>query len=180
MPLTSALGTPAALYRKLEREAYRAYHAHSPAHKADHFFNFCVTAHSMRDFCLEHLGKTQKSDQQPYHALWNKQPILVATTEIANSSKHFVLRTPGTQALTTPSTRGVRAGRAKYIDVYRRPDGELTLVQVSKAEVRIELSDGKVVQLYKFTGEVLAYWKSYLLSVGVKPRRVSLQEHNDA
>lgn len=48
MSLSARLDSPLALFRKLEREAYRAFHAQTPLTKADHFFNFCVTAASMR------------------------------------------------------------------------------------------------------------------------------------
>lgn len=179
MSLAHTLGTPSALYRKLEREAYRAFHSHSPVHKADHFFNFCVTAHSMRDFCLEHLGVSPK-DKQHYHDLWNQQPFLVATKEIANSSKHFVLRSRKSGAVTKPSTKEVRSGTAKYLSVYRRSDGKLHVVPVKRAEVRVELSDGKLLPLHEFTSEVIKYWRAYLSSVGIKARRVSLRNHSDA
>ena len=59
MVLAPTLSSVEALYRKLERELYRAYHHRDATHKADHFFNFCVTAHSMRDYFLERLGKLQ-------------------------------------------------------------------------------------------------------------------------
>ena len=180
MPLTGALATPSALYRKLERESYRAFHSVSPIHKADHFYNFCVTAHSMRDFCLEYLNQGTKGQQQPFHTLWNQQSFLVATKEIANSSKHFVLRSRTTGAVTSPATKAVRPGKARYIDVYRTPDEKLRLVPVRRAELTIHLSDGTRLPLYQFTGEVLKYWRSYLAGIGIKVRRVPLRLHSDA
>jgi hypothetical protein len=180
MPLTSTLGTPSALYRKLDREAYRAFHAKSKLHKADHFFNFCVTAHSMRDFCLEHQQKFTQADKQPFHDLWNQQPFLVATREIANSSKHFVLRSRKTGGVTSPSTKAVRMGSAKYITVYRQNNALLYGEPYTRSEVRVELSDGRVLPLYEFTGEVLKYWRVYLASLGIKVRRVSLRSHGAA
>jgi hypothetical protein len=96
MPFTARLTSPLALYRKLERESYRAFHAKTPLHKADHFFNFCVTAASMRDYTLEHLNKVTQAQRSPYYAAWAKIPMLVAAAEIANSSKHFVLRDTST------------------------------------------------------------------------------------
>ena len=178
MPLNYSLVSPSALYRKLERESYRAFHAESPVHKSDHFFNFCVTAHSMRDFCLEHLGKIQNSDQQSFHELWNKEPVLVAATEIANSSKHFVLRSRPARNVKTTATKAVRPGTAKYISVYRSCDGELHFKPTIRAEVRVELSDGTVLALYFFTDCVLGYWRKYLAGIGINVRRVSLRHHS--
>lgn len=175
MSLTSSLSSPSALYRKLERESYHAFHAVSPVHKSDHFFNFCVTAHSMRDFCLEYLGKVKDIDKKPFHDQWNKEPILVAAGEVANSSKHFVLRARKTKAIKVPSTKGVRIGRAKYMNVYQRSDGQFHLEPTIRAEVRIELSDGTVLPLYSFTNTVLEYWRDFLINMGIKIRRVSLR-----
>jgi len=55
-----------ALYRKLERELYRAYHQKDRIDKADHFFNFCVTAQAMRDYFFERTGKITRADQQSF------------------------------------------------------------------------------------------------------------------
>src|SRR5262245_35593866 len=101
MALAPTLATIEALYRKLEREAYRAYHSRSPLHKADHFFNFCVTAHSLRDYYFKRR-RIRKNAQAPYHTLWNKNPALVAVRDIANSTKHFTL-------WSKPKTKSVRA-----------------------------------------------------------------------
>jgi hypothetical protein len=65
MALTARLDSPAALFRKLEREAYRAFHASTPLEKSDHFYNFCVTASSMRDYCHEHLNRLTKQQRKP-------------------------------------------------------------------------------------------------------------------
>ena len=117
MSITPALGSVSALYRKLERESYRAFHSNSAIHKADHFFNFCVTAHAMRDYCLEYLCKLTKSDKQPFHDAWNAVPSLVAAMEIANSAKHFVLRDRNTKSVKTSATLAVRAKRSTIINV---------------------------------------------------------------
>jgi len=43
LALTPNLASVEALLRKLEREVYRAYHHKDRIHKADQFFNFCIT-----------------------------------------------------------------------------------------------------------------------------------------
>lgn len=167
MPLTSSLNSPAALFRKLEREGYRALHAKSPTTKADHFYNFCVTAASMRDYCLEHLGKTLRQDKQPLYDTWDKVSALVAAKEIANSSKHFVLRL-------APKTRTVRLKKTDFIDIYSDSSGRGILVPSSRTEVSVTLSDKRILGLYAFTDEVIKYWRNYLASIGVKLRRQPL------
>ena len=167
--LTVRLACPVALYRKLERESYRAFHAATPLHKADHFFNFCVTAAAMRDYVLEHLKKVSQSDQQPYYNIWSKVPALVAAAEIANSSKHFALRKNGQPV--QPKTRRVRLKKVGIVNVYRNDAGEFSVVQARRTEVSVTLSDGRVLELYSFTEQVLQYWRDYLKSLGLTVRR---------
>jgi hypothetical protein len=176
MPLTARLTSPLALYRKLEREAYRAFHAKTPLHKADHFFNFCVTAASMRDYTLEHLGKLLRSQQQPYYQQWANEPTLVAAAEIANSAKHFVLRDKSTGVLKPAKTRTMRLKKSAFVEIYAESGGNGLGVKVERTEVSITLSDGKVVELYAFTEEVLKYWKAFLKTIGFRVRRQPFSE----
>jgi len=166
MPLTARLSSPLALYRKLERESYRAFHAKTPLHKADHFFNFCVAAASMRDYTLEYLNKVTQS--QPYYDAWAKIPTLVAAAEIANSSKHFVLRDRNTGQPKSVKTRAVRMKKSAFVDIYTNAAGDIKAVRAHRTDVSVTLSDGKVLELYAFTDEILKYWKSFLASQGVK------------
>lgn len=171
MPLTARLNSPAALYRKLERESYRAWHASTPLHKADHFFNFCVTATSMRDYVLEQLNKATEAQRKPYYDAWAKIPALVAAAEIANSSKHFVLRDRRTGQLKDTKTRGVRMKKTTVIKLYSNSAGDIKAVEVERTDVSVTLSDGKILELYAFTEEILKYWKTFLSSQGIKVRR---------
>ena len=174
MPFALSLDSVAALFRKLERESYRAFHTRSATHKADHFFNFCVTAHAMRDYCLEHLGKVTATDKQPFHELWNKSPTLVATMEIANLSKHFVLRVPKTKSLKTPATQTVRIRKSRFVDIYVDQAGRHRLVRVEHADVSVALSDGTILLMHQFTHEVMEYWRTYLAKHGIRLRRQPL------
>lgn len=171
MPLTVRLSSPQALFRKLERESYRAFHAKTPLHKADHFFNFCVTSASMRDYTLEHLKKVLPAQQGPYYDTWSKIPALVAAAEIANSSKHFVLRDRSTGRPKNIKTRAVRLTRSSFVDIYVNAAGDTKAVRAVRTEVSVTLSDGQVLELYAFTEELLQYWKNFLASLGLKVRR---------
>jgi hypothetical protein len=171
MPLTVRLTSPLALFRKLERESYRAFHAKTPLHKADHFFNFCVTAASMRDYTLEHLNMVLSAQQRPYYDAWSKVPALVAATEIANSSKHFVLRDRSTGQPKSIKTRIVRLKKASLVDIYVNAAGDTKAVRAVRTEVSVTLSDGQTLELYSFTEEILSYWKNFLAALGLKVRR---------
>lgn len=105
MPFSVRLSSPISLFRKLERESYRAFHATAPLHKADHFFNFCVTASSMRDYVLEHLTVQSAAQRQTHYDAWARVPALVTATEIANLSKHFTLRDRRVGQPVAPKTR---------------------------------------------------------------------------
>ena len=171
MALTAPLISPLALFRKLEREAYRAFHSRTPLHKADHFFNFCVTAASMRDYTLEHLKKISKGDRQPYYDAWAKLPALVAAAEIANSAKHFVLRERSSGTPVAVKTRAVRMKKAAFFDIYVNDAGATSAVNAFRTEVSVTLSDGVILELYAFTEQILRYWKTFLVSIGLKVRR---------
>lgn len=174
MSLAPTLSSVEALYRKLERELYRAYHHSDLIHKTDHFFNFCVTAHSMRDYFLEHLGKIQKSDRQPFEDQWATEPLLVAAADIANSTKHFVLRCQRTRLPRTPATKRVSLRKSNFVDLYMNDRGELKAVPITAPDVSITVSDGRKFHLYAFMSGILTFWRSFLAGYGIRIRRQSI------
>lgn len=176
MTLAPSLASPAALFRKLERESYRTYHSRSRVHKADNFFNFCVTAHAMRDYFLEHLGKIHKRDKDPFHAEWNTEPLLVAIKDIANSSKHFQLRDRVSGERKAASTMGVRHRRSKFIEIYSDGAGKFDAIAAEGQDISVKLSDGTTLPLHEFTHGVMNYWRDYLRQHGIKIRRQSVSQ----
>ncbi len=171
MALAPRLDSPAALLCKLEREAYRAFHAKTPLQKSDHFYNFCVTASSMRDYCHEYSRHMTKPQRKPQEQVWWKNPLLVATFDIANSAKHFELRDLITGKARSPSTRTVRTQKSSFVDIYVNAAGEHKAVQVQRSETWVTLSDGSRHELYAFTNGVVSYWRTYLASIGVRVRK---------
>ena len=174
MTLAPTLASVEALYRKAEREAYRAYHASKRLHKADHFFNFCVTAHSLRDYFFERKG-IPKKDQTLYHQQWDGSAALVAVGDIANTSKHFTLRSSDGKPR-TPRTKRVRTVRNDFANVFASSSGDLHTIFVPAPDVTVTLSDGKRLELHFFMEEVLKYWRSYLASQAIPIRRQSLRQ----
>jgi hypothetical protein len=173
MSLTPTIKHIAALYRKLQREEYRTLHCRVATHRADHFLNFCVTAHSMKDHLLEHLRSTGTPDPSSLHQRWNQYPSIVAAGDIANSAKHFVLRDRKTKQPITPQTKAVRPGRSRYLDFYQLPSGELTTQEVHIPDYFVRLSNGTRHDLYSFMHEVLVFWKQELQSHGIRLSRQS-------
>lgn len=171
MRLTASLATPPALFRKMEREAYRAYHATSPLHMADHFFNFCITAASMRDYMQEASGTACAVG--PRDPAWDAMPELVAAVEIANSSKHFLLRFRNGKAKPV-RTRAVRNKASVRIPYYMNASGEAWMGDPERVtQISVTLEGGKSLELHQFTGVLLRYWRQYLLDHGFKVRRQS-------
>jgi hypothetical protein len=174
MTLTPNLTSLKALFRKLERESYRAYHASSRVHKADHFFNFCVTAHSLRDYLLEDLGKFTNDDKKPFHQDWDAKPLLVAVGEIANMSKHFRLRHGRDGTPKVVRTQGVVQTNSDFVMVYLDAGGRLSAVQRKAADIDLILSDGSQFSLHEFTDSVLTYWRTRLKQHGLRINRQTL------
>jgi hypothetical protein len=102
MALAPRLNSPAALLRKPEREAYRAFHAESPLQKSDHFYNFCVTASSTRDYCHEHSGHLTKAQRKPQEQVWWQNPLLVRNFRDRELSQAFPAPRPQDREDTIP------------------------------------------------------------------------------
>lgn len=178
MQLTPTIDSVSALFRKLERENYRALHSRNAIHRADHFMNFCLTAHAIQDHLLEHLnligppGSVESSNTaKSFRERWSENPSIQAAADIANTTKHFVLREQKKKTVRVAPTKGVRRGRSTYVDIFEMQDGTLTANPVSVPDYFVKLSDGTTQELYVFTESVLAFWKSELRQNGVRIRR---------
>ncbi len=125
----------------------------------------------MRDYVLEHLGVHNAKQKASYYGQWALIAELVATVEIGNSSKHFVLRDRRTSAVRDSKTKTVRLRKATFGDVYMNSAGDMKVVEAQRTEVHVTLSDGSILDLYSFTEKILAYWKDYLATIGIRVRR---------
>lgn len=175
MALTPTLKSIEDLFGKLEREAYRAYHAKKEIHKADHFYNFCVTAHSMKDHFFEHKGIIEKSVQKLYRDKWNKDRFLVSASEIANTSKHFTLRDPRTGEPKEVKTKTVEPTKSGFVDIYIGADG-LREEFVTGPDLMIILENRDEFALHEFTGHVRDYWATFLRSESIEVRQQTVND----
>lgn len=173
MTLSLRLGSIEALYRKLERESVRAFHHANLTHKSDHFYNFCITAHSMRDHLLERLGKVNAQDRQPFFDAWQLQPSIVAVADIANTAKHFQLRTKSGQ-LKTAKTKKVGPGATTVFDIFLASDGKpIVRKRTGVKTIVVTLEDGRRLEMYPFMAAVMSYWKDVLSFHGIRVHRQS-------
>lgn len=166
MALVAKLNTIEALFRKAERERFRALNQSVPLHLADHFYNFCVTAHSFRDYLKVRLALPNGTDRILQHR-WDSAPLLVAVKDIANSAKHF-------QLYKTPRTRRVRHARTSGVKIIFTDDGEIEGIRVPQVPtIYVVLENGERRDLESFLDAVLKYWQSELSAHGIRMRRQS-------
>lgn len=83
-------GSPEDLLSKLFREARRTWLADQGINASDHFFNFCVTCLSLRDWVLKYL-QLNNSDKDLYLKQWKANSYFSVCADIANDLKHFGL-----------------------------------------------------------------------------------------
>ena len=153
--LTPHLGTIDQVYQKVLRERYRTWHAKDCVHKADHFYNFCITAHSLRDYFFAHKGWPEGDERRnEHHVRWSSDEVLRAVQEIANSAKHFGLRKP-------PQTEAMEETTDTAVDVYL-DGGELTCVPVVIPDLVVTMASGKEYGLWEMMSEVSEYWQEFL------------------
>lgn len=140
---------------------HRAFHHKNYIHKSDHFYNFCVTALSLKDYVLTYLKKTSKTEMQPYWDEWAAVDCLKAATEIANTAKHCVLKS-------TPKTKAVEKSKSKVVNVHINNNGDIKNIEEIVPDYKVTLHDGSDIHIYEFSREVINYWKQYLAAIGIE------------
>ena len=173
--LTPTLKSIEDLFGKLEREAYRAYHAEKEIHQADHFYNFCMTAHSMKDHFFERKQIIKHPEKNPYYDKWKEDEFLVAAFEIANTTKHFTLREPKSREPKELKTQKVEPTNSWFVNVYVGQDG-LSEKFVQKPDLIITLETEEEFELYQFTSHVIEYWATFLRSESINVREQPVSE----
>ena len=162
--LAPTLQTIEDLFWKVERELYRTWHARNAHHKADHLYNFCITAHALRDYYLKMVLDTSPTevDKQRLHEEWNQVAVLLAVRDIANSAKHWKLVRP-------VATKGMLLDTDSGVDVYMSED-DMVLDKVQMPGWIIEVSPDSKYDTWSFLQEVLNFWRRFLDSKGISVR----------
>ena len=139
---------------------HRAFHHGNYVHKADHLYNFCVTALSLKDAILTYVGITDQATKECLHLEWATIPSLRAATEIANTSKHFDLRK-------APATKGVTPTRSTSTLMLLNEDYNFVPHPELAPDYTVTLQDGVEIGLYEFTREIIVFWQQELSKYGI-------------
>ena len=156
---------------------WRAFHHPNHVHKADHFYNFCVTSNAMKDHFFEWKGiigptKNEEAQRKRHHDSWKAMPELQAASEIGNSMKHFVLRDKRTGNPISPRTQLVRKTRTSVAHVFVNAKGEGKVIRDSYfPSITIEFEHGQKFKLYEFMNAIVCYWRDFLLAEGVQVKK---------
>jgi hypothetical protein len=170
------INEPKDMLLKLVREGNRVVFEENPTDLLDHFFNFSVTAHSLRDWCLKY--KNIQAQKKQMHITWDQNPCLVIAKDVANSVKHFGID------LYTPSLSGSSESFTDYI-VFRgdediptkmgkaRDDEEFrNSVSQPSPSYLINFNDGTSIDLSEYVFNTINYWVKYFDSHNI-PRHLN-------
>lgn len=156
------------LYFKACREMRRSYDSKLLLEMSDHFYNFCITADSLRDYCLEKKGIYKGKEKTQQNDLWKSNVFINAVNEIASAVKHFQLRKFPEMDLREPSTEKVEIKEDYVVDFVMR-NNELLLPRLREIlTIYVDTSDGKSYNLFEFTQSVMKYWKDFLQDQGIE------------
>lgn len=147
MSLIPSLQNPNDLLLKLCRESINVYTSKKDEEVLDHLFNFCITAHSLRDWVIKSSGLNQDS----IHEYCNNFDSLKMCRDIANANKHFGLN-PG-------KVSSVSAIDKK--DLFYRPmtPGEIDLKTIiKKPSLEILDQNGNKINLKNFLNNSIEAW----------------------
>jgi len=143
---------PKDLLEKLAREGGRAWKSTNVEDKADHFFNFCVTSLSLRDWCITYL-ELEGVKKNDFYEMHSKNEWLNYCGSIANASKHFKLKEGRNSAV-----KSVESKVSKLVTL--GPDGkEIEGLSTERASFDIEVLDGEVKDLLTILFYCVNQWE---------------------
>lgn len=167
MSFLAEFSEPSDLLLKLLREASRITFSRDTEDRADFVFNFSITAHALRDWCIKKQSISGEADKKEVHQEWNKHDCLVIARDIANSTKHFGINRY------TPQVNGVEQSTESYITLpldssleanikhlRDNPDSRRAIEQ-QKPSYIISLEGDKQVTLSDYLLRTISYWMTY-------------------
>ncbi|WP_429088371.1 hypothetical protein [Aeromonas allosaccharophila] len=158
---------PKDMLMKLIREGNRINFEDDIINLSDHFFNFSVTAHSLRDWCIKYLILHGMKDSAQLNKEWGSKDFLIVAKDIANSVKHF-----GVDRY-TPKVSNSERDSAKSISIYTNENvPEKLILSMSDKNFREERSkehpsyvirfeDGKEIKLDSYVFSTVNYWVKF-------------------
>jgi len=177
--LINSIKEPGDLLKKLIRDGNLINFEEDPEKLSDLIFNFSVTCHSLRDWCIKYQGK--ESVQEQLNTAWNEEKSLQAAKDIANSTKHFGITryTPTVDTADASTAQSVEFRSNQNVPELMervKSDQELsTSLETTVPSYQIKFVDGDVLALWEFVSKAIRCWLSYFDSNGI-PRDMKLSQ----
>jgi hypothetical protein len=165
MSFLKGINKPKDMLLKLIREGNRINFESDPLELVDHFFNFSVTAHSLRDWCIKQQNKINQKKE--LNQSWDKENYLVIAKDIANSVKHFGITyyLPDVKNSDTETSKTVSFENnidiAKNLNKALDDQNYRDSMSNSKPSFSIEFVDGNKVSLDDYVFNTIVYWIKY-------------------
>ncbi len=150
--------SPSDLLNKTKRDYERIKKAYgmineNPDLLADHFFNFCITAFSIRDW-LKNSNSCSFDEVKNY---LEGNEFLSACRDICNTSKHYELL-PNAERISV--TESVETTVVRHNGMYRRNDE----VNYTGKTITVRLKNGSSYPLNEFCTSIIGAWESFFAS----------------
>lgn len=165
MSFINGITQPKDVLLKLVREGNRINFEGNQIDLADHFFNFSVTAHSLRDWCIKYTS--QEKYKKQLHEKWNQEQCLLIARDIANSVKHFTIDryTPDLSGSLVSSTQGIAFYSRENILEKMEAVQQSTEYRDSQTETSpsfiITFTNGDTENLTDYAFNTIKYWEKY-------------------
>lgn len=161
MSIIGIYNEPQDIFFKLLREGRRTWISQEDQEKYDSLCNFCVTAHSLRDWCMKYLAITSEANKSSFHDEMNSFKYFPECRDIANSSKHFGLSDKKASLVKSATTT------SSMFAVITNEQNQNNHEIVERKNIAITLSDGSSVDLFMFLDRVATNWMNVLNSKGI-------------
>jgi hypothetical protein len=156
-----------ALFEKLRRDRNRLWKAikdENETELCDNFFDFCVTAHALRDWVIKENSCVLT--ENAVHNTCNSYEVLQMCRDIANANKHFGLNEDKER---TKKTYSVFVSSSTMIDFYENlSNGSISRVMRDNLDIAIMNKNGVIYGIWEFAGKVEESWKEVFTKCGIK------------
>lgn len=156
-----------ALFEKLRRDRKRlrkAIQNENETELCDNFFDFCVTAHALRDWVIKE--NSCELSENAVHDTCNSYEVLQMCRDIANANKHFGLNKDKEK---TKKTYSVFVSSSTMIDFYEDlSNGSISRVMRDNLDIAIMSKNGVIYGIWEFADKVEESWKEVFAKCGIK------------
>lgn len=161
MTLLYEYKVPKDLLAKLVRDGRKAHLCSTSAEEfCDNLFDFCITAHAIRDWCIKSLSLSG-SAIQTFHDRCNKSNYLQYCRDIANTTKHFSL-----DEKKTSSVSEVTEYNSEVVSITTTGDiieGSASLSQ----SALVYVADGNPVEAFRLLIGTVQEWNRIFTEYGI-------------